>query len=321
MASAMADARSERTGQGTKAATADRAASETEVPQASAPNTAANRATAPFTDGDVLLVKLRNQLSSFSKKERVIAEHLLEHGPAASTTAIGALAGTLGLSPGLIVGFCKKLGFQGFQELKQVLSTASPARRNLPIAGELPPELIVVNTFMNAAMAVEDTLMINDPKSFDEAAGWIAQAPRVEFFGSGGSARIAENAARKFLRFKPTVAFHRDSTLQLRSAQSLTPDCVGIGISYSGETEQVVTCLKTAKENGAKTIALTSTERSSLTLHADIVFLAAVRGVEMFNENEFSKIGQTVILDALYYCFINKLEGEKAAGSGLAAGD
>lgn len=258
------------------------------------------------------MIKLRSHLKALSKKERAIAEYILEHGPAVSATTIGVMAKTLDLSPGLIVGFCKKLGFQGFPELKQILRSASPERRDLPVLGPLPAETIVANTFRNATMTIEDTLKINATHSFDEASNWIVSAPRVEFFGTGGSARIAENATRKFVRFKPSVAFHRDTHQQLLSAQTLTPDCVGIGISYSGETTQIVACLERAKANGAKTIAITSSERSSLCQFADIVFLSAIRGNEMFNENEFTKIGQAVILDALYYCFISKLEAAQA---------
>lgn len=258
--------------------------------------------------GEILLIKLKNNLSAFTKKEKVIAEYVLENPSEVSTETIGALAETLDLSPGLIVRFCQKLGFQGFPEFKRALGTVETERPELRVLGNLSSDVVVSNTFENAIIAIEDTLKINDLQSFDHAANLIVNASRVEFFGCGGSARIAENTARKFVRWKPSISFHRDADQQLCSAQHLTADCVAIGISYSGETEPVVKCLEIAKKNKAKTISITSSEQSSLAKVSDLVFLSAVVGEEMFNENEFTKIAQTVILDAIYYCFINRIK-------------
>lgn len=262
--------------------------------------------------GEILLIKLRNDLSSFTKKERVIAEYVLENPRKVSTQTIGSLADSLDLSPGLIVRFCQKLGFQGFPEFKRALGTVEAERLELPVLGNYSADIVVSNTFENAIIAIQDTLKINDYRSFDEVANLIASASRVEFFGYGGSARIAENAMRKFVRWKPGISFHRDRDQQLHSALHLAADCVAIGISYSGETDPVVQCLERAKNNKAKTVAITSSEQSSLAKVGDVVLLSAVVGEEMFSENEFTKIAQTVILDAIYFSFINRIENKIA---------
>jgi DNA-binding MurR/RpiR family transcriptional regulator len=63
-------------------------------------------------------------------------------------------------------------------------------------------------------------------------------------------------------------------------------------------------CLAVAKKRGAFCIVITSCQRSPAAELGDVVLLSAIRGPEMFNENEFSKIAQIAILDALYFNFI-----------------
>lgn len=259
-------------------------------------------------NGEVALVRLRSNINWFINKERSIAEYVLKYPREVGSSTIGKLAQDLAVSPGLIVRFSQRLGFQGFKELKQALNSLQNGGVDLPVSGDYPAEEIVINTFENAVMTIEDTLRLNDLKRFHLAASLAVKAPRIEFFGKGGSARTAENAARKFVRWKPGVSFHRDTSQQYLSANSLGPGCLAIGISYSGETDVVVECLQRAKQSQAVTISVTASDQSSLAKTSDIVFLSAIRGEEIFGENEFVKIGQTVILDALYYCFVNELK-------------
>lgn len=264
--------------------------------------------------GEKLLVMLRGSMNSFTKKEKAIAEYVLYNHKEVASIPIGTLASLLNLSPSLIVHFCKQLGYNGFQDLKLSLAEICEDSLEYPVYGDYSSDSLIMNTFKNAVLVIEDTLKLNSLSTIEEVASLMVNATRVEFFGSGGSARIAENASRKFLRWKHSVSFHRETNQQINSAKSLDIGNLGIGISYSGETKSIIQCLELAKERGATTLAITSSNRSNLAEIAHITLLAAVRGEEKFGENEFSKIGQTILLDAIYHRFVGKLQQKDVYG-------
>src|SRR6185312_8232241 len=92
----------------------------------------------------------------------------------------------------------------------------------------------------------------------------------IHFFGVGASAISAIDAQQKFLRInKPSTAFtdiHMGATIVANAG----PDDVVVGISFSGETVEVINILELAKEKGVKTISLTKYGQSTIANMGDI---------------------------------------------------
>lgn len=247
-------------------------------------------------------------MCNFKKKERIIAKYIIENPLYISELSIHTMAQKIGVSQGLIIHFCKQLGFSGYRDLKIVFSELTPEFLDFSLDDNVSPPETVKRVFGNAIKVIEDTLLILDYSAFNTAAEALVKSERIDFYARGGSARIAENAARKFVRWGSYVSFYRDAHQQQLSASNLQPGSVAIGVTYSGETSEVIDCLETARNNGAMTIVITSCEGSSAAKFGDVVLLSAIRGAEMFGENEFTKIAQIVVLDALYFYFIKKFQ-------------
>ena len=263
------------------------------------------------TTAEQCLVRLRCNFGSLSTKEKAIAAFILENPSAIKGLSIHKLAALLDVSLGTIVNFCKGLGFSGYRELRRAFFFLPAEYQDLTLkyGPDLEPMDLAEQVWTHALQTLQDTLLVLDREAFNRAARALAASKRISFFARDGSARLAENAARKFIRWGHSVLAYREFDQQKRAASSLGKDSTAIGISYSGKTKEVVECLQIAKEQGAFTIVITSCELSPAAQIGDAVLLGAVRGPEMFGENEFAKLAHVVILDALYFYCIREQIG------------
>jgi DNA-binding MurR/RpiR family transcriptional regulator len=93
---------------------------------------------------------------------------------------------------------------------------------------------------------------------------------------------------------------HTDVFIQRMTARNSRRGDLALGISFSGQTREVVECLKIARENGIRTACLTTFINSPLTQYADIkLFTAPVK--TLFQKIDIpSRMAQMAILDVVY---------------------
>ena len=85
----------------------------------------------------------------------------------------------------------------------------------------------------------------------------IANARTVLLFGIGSSLCVAKDTYLKFLRLDKPCVVNEDSHSQLLQARNATAQDVGIVFSYSGQTMEMIQCIKEMKAGGAPVIAVT----------------------------------------------------------------
>lgn len=78
-------------------------------------------------------------------------------------------------------------------------------------------------------------------------------------------------------------------------------------VSHSGRTREILNCVRLARENGVKVVAITSYGDSPLTEMADFVLLSSTNDTEYRSDAMLSRIVQMVIIDILYVSVILKL--------------
>lgn len=124
----------------------------------------------------------------------------------ASDIAVAAQA-----SEGLVIGLCQQIGARGFAELKIAVAKEIATSRALLHEAIVPGDStahVVAKFTASHAVALEDTAKVLDTAEIDRAAECMVAAKRIEFYGIGTSAPIAEDAAYRFLRL-PTSSFRR----------------------------------------------------------------------------------------------------------------
>jgi DNA-binding MurR/RpiR family transcriptional regulator len=235
-------------------------------------------------------------------------------------TPLKSIAEDAGVSEAMIIKIVKKLGFAGFRDFRMALDDYN----RLPTAElhqELSPEdtgqEIALKVFRTSIHALEETLSIFDPESFERAADLIFHARQRDLYGIGGSAQIARDVAHKFLRIGIRTSVFDDAHMMLMSAALLGEGDVAIGFSHSGTTTAVIEPLELARRRGARIIVLTNYATSPLAAIADVVLCSTAQGSPLLGENAAARIAQLVIFDAVFAAVAQR--DLKAAERNLAA--
>ena len=214
-----------------------------------------------------------------------------------------SVANAAEVSEAMVVKVAKKLGFDGYRDFRSSLA----AYNRLPIV-KLHEELSLKDntvTIMNkvvrtAIQALEETLAILDPADVELAADLLYGARIRDFYGLGGSAQIARDAAHKLLRIGVRATVQDDAHMMAMSASLLCPGDVVVAFSHSGETDSVIEAVEIAKSGGASIVAVTNHGNSSLGGMADVALCSTARGSPLTGENAAARVAQLNIIDVVF---------------------
>lgn len=208
-------------------------------------------------------------------------------------------------SEGSVIGFCQVIGARGFQQVK--LSLARELVQPVQFIHEdLKPEddtrSVIEKVFQSDMQALLDTQKALDVVSLSRAVAAIRRARRVEVFGIGSAATIAEDTNYRLLRIGIESRVSVDSHIQAITASLADNTTTTITISHSGSTVETLTATRLAREAGATTIAITNFGKSPLLAHSDIVLNTLARETQFRTEAMTSRIAQLAIVDVLVAC-------------------
>ena len=116
----------------------------------------------------------------------------------------------------------------------------------------------------------------------------------------GASALVAEDLFNKLLRIGMNVVNCRDFHIQLTYAANLTQRDVGIFISHSGSTKEVVETMRIARKTGATLVSITQFGRHSMAAMADFALYIFCPEVYRRSGAMSSRIAQLTLIDVLY---------------------
>ncbi|MDC3412199.1 MurR/RpiR family transcriptional regulator [Aquibacillus sp. 3ASR75-11] len=264
-----------------------------------------------------VLNRIRSSYRSFSDKEKLIADYILENPKKIVHQTINQIADDLMIADATVFRFCKRLGFKGYQALKIALASeiVNPIQDIHETINESDSELeITKKVFQSNLKAIEYTRDLQNNESISKALTAIEKAKSINFYGNGGSGIVALDAQHKFMRTGlPTHAF-TDTHLQIMSASQLDQHSVAVFISHSGSNKDLLDIIDVAKENEATTIGVTNFGKSPLSKTVDICLYTAAQETEYRSEALASRIAELSIIDALYVNYsVRKKEQSKQA--------
>ena len=260
-----------------------------------------------------ILHKIRFLQESMGPAEKKIADYLLLHTNEILSVSISTLAGACGCGDATVVRFARRLGLEGYQELKLRLAAELNATSAISAAihkGDTCLEIFQkrVGDIQNALAGTESVL---DPEALDRAADAIMHSERIVIFGLGNSAAIAQDAAHKFLRLGLAAQSVCDNHMQAIVASHLKRGSVAIGISHSGASKDIVEALRLCKLCGATTIAVTNYGEAPIVDASDIALFTKSDETEHSILAMSSRIAQLAIFDSIYTYIV--LNSDKAA--------
>jgi DNA-binding MurR/RpiR family transcriptional regulator len=205
-------------------------------------------------------------------------------------------------SEGSVISLCRQLGARGFQHLKIELAR-DLVRPVQVIQEDLEPSddaaTVLRKVIEGGRQALADTLAVLDPAALERASALLRHARRVEVYGIGSAAPVAEDAHVRLIRVGLDSRLAVDSHGQAVSAALSGPHVAVLTISHSGSTIETVTATRLAREAGARTIVVTNFGRSPITAHAEVLLHTAARETRYRTEAMTSRIAQLAVVDAL----------------------
>ncbi len=267
-------------------------------------------------DARAIGAKIRMRLPDLTPLELRVVDAIIGRKDLDATTSLKEIADQSAVSEAMIVKTAKKLGFNGFRDLRSGLvayNQSDAANLYREISPDDTSASIIQKVFHTSMQALEETIAILDIEAFDRAADILHRSKNRDFYGFGGSAQIARDVAHKFLRIGLRTSVYDDTHMMLMSASVLGPEDVVLAFSHSGTTSAVLEALKLARKSGARTIAVTNYAQSPIAQAADIVLCSTARGSPMLGENAAARIAQLNILDALFITIAQRDRAEAEA--------
>jgi DNA-binding MurR/RpiR family transcriptional regulator len=255
---------------------------------------------APSPDG--ALERLRAIRAQLPPTAARIAEFIMTHASDVVHMSVTEVAERAEASEGSVVALCQQLGARGFQQVKIAIARDLVQPVHLiheDLARSDNTSTIIEKVFRGNMLALQDTLKVLESKEVQRAVGMIVRAKRVEVYGIGSAAPIAEDANYRLLRIGIESKVIVDSHVQAISASLTNKDVVVLTVSHSGSTHETVAATRLAKEAGARTICITNFGKSPIQNHADVVLRTMARETQFRTEAMTSRIAQLAIVDAL----------------------
>lgn len=252
-----------------------------------------------------VLARIEAMWPSLGPVGQRIADFIVKNPQEVVHMSVSEVAERTGSSEGSIVGFCKNLGATGFQQIKIALAqeVVQPVQF---IHEDLEPgdnvDLAIRKIFQSNVQTLHDTQAALDVSAMQKAVLLLRKARRIEIYGIGSAATIAEDAHYRMLRIGLDVKVAIDSHVQAISAALTGPGVATLTISHSGSTHETVTATRLAKEAGASTICITNFGKSPIQAFSDVVLFTMARETSFRTEAMTSRLAQLAIIDVLIAC-------------------
>ena len=254
-----------------------------------------------------VLAQIELAVDELPISEEKVARYVLSHPEEIMHMTINQLAEASKASSSAVVRLCKSLGIEGFPSLKVRLSAEVVSHkplRYLDIESEEEISSIVQKTMYNSIQTFQDTAGQLSRDAIEKAVEIIQQADIIYLYGVGASLVVAEDAAQKWNRLgKPSYVIS-DRHLLAQSMVTQSQKAVFWGISYSGETHEVIQLVKKAKELKMKTIGLSRIGNNKLSQSVDVTLTTArAPEAKLRSAATSSRFAQLFVIDVIFFAY------------------
>ena len=164
------------------------------------------------------------------------------------------------------------------------------------------PATVTDHIFAAHAASLQETRRLLSMESLAKAASLLRQAQRIEIYGIGSSAPIAQDLSYRLLQLGLAAGAVVDSHVQAVSAGMTGPTVTTVTVSHSGSTVETVLATRLAREAGARTIGITRLGKSPLAAHCDVLLYTVANETRYRPEAMSSRVAQLAIIDTLVSC-------------------
>lgn len=252
---------------------------------------------------------------SMTPLESEIASYILNNKDAVTKLKIQELADILFISKSAIHRFVKKIGFNGFNDLKvsiakenaDLLENNSYINVNYPFQAKDNPRQIAFKLLELYEKAIKDTFEYVDLDQINAVSKLIDSADVIDVYTHAHNSNIAENFQDKMLTIGKSVncpsSFYNQRLTVLASDQKH----VAIILSYSGKATFILPIVKKLYEKGVKVIQIGKAGSNYYSQY--VTYHLSISDSENNRDrmSQFSShIAMQYIMDVLYGCIYNE---------------
>lgn len=252
---------------------------------------------------------------SMTPLESEIASYILNNKDAITKLKIQELADILFISKSAIHRFVKKIGFNGFNDLKvsiakenaDLLENNSYINVNYPFQAKDNPRQIAFKLLELYEKAIKDTFEYVDLDQIKAVSQLIDSADVIDIYTHAHNSNIAENFQDKMLTIGRSVncpsSFYNQRLTVLASDQKH----VAIILSYSGKATFILPIVKKLYEKGVKVIQIGKAGSNYYSQY--VTYHLSISDSENNRDrmSQFSShIAMQYIMDVLYSCIYNE---------------
>jgi RpiR family transcriptional regulator, carbohydrate utilization regulator len=224
-----------------------------------------------------LLQRIVQEAAEMGAAERRVAQFVSADPGEVIHMSMARLSEETDVSDPTIMRFCRRFGFQGYQDFK--LNLAQSLVPSAPFAYEqiVPADSIqnvVRKTARNSLNAIQRLLEDLNPGQVEAGAKLLHQAAWVGVYASGISEITALDAEHKFQRLGMRCFALIGRKKQWLHAETSRPNEVALIFSQSGHTKQLVDIATASRAKGARVLSITAAD--SPLAHVSDVLIAVL---------------------------------------------
>lgn len=238
-----------------------------------------------------------------TKSEQRVIDAIIANPQEVIYASVAELAARSKVSDPTVVRTCKKLGLEGYQDLKITLARdfVNPLESiNENITPSDNTTTITAKTFQSAIRTLQfthDTLIIPDVEA---AVQLISDAERILIVGMGNSRAISIDLHHKLMRLGKNATSFSDPHFAATTLSFFTEKDLLICISHSGSSREVVDLAKQASKQKTPILSLTNIGISPLSKTSNVVLHTSSDETRYRIIGLNSRIAQLAIIDTLY---------------------
>ena len=219
---------------------------------------------------DILTV-IQENMSTFSKGQKRIANYILESYDKAAFMTASRLDKTVSVSESTVVRFAAELGYDGYpsmqRSLQKMIRNRLTSVQRIEVSNDRIGDQDLLSSVLQSDIEkIRLTLEEVDRQSFDRAVDAIVSARKIYIMGVRSSASLAT-----FLSFYFNLIFDNVISVAANTASEVFEtmlrvgaEDVVIGVSFPRYSSRTVQAMNFARDRGATTIAITDSEASPL---------------------------------------------------------
>lgn len=238
--------------------------------------------------------------------EKKVADTILNNQNEVIDMSVSELAANAGTSQATVIRLCKKMGLDGFYQLKIEIAKEmkeSDSSHSANYTNEIDINSIdksIKNIMSGKIEEIKDTFEGINREEFDKIIKEIYSSKSVVIGALGNTIPVSLYAAYKFNQIGIRSFASTIWETQSAAVRFLDKGDVYIGISATGESKKVIEMAEKAKNNGAVTVAITNHKNSTLAQACDYSINTKTREQIFHNQVSFTRISAMAVIDCMF---------------------